>query len=335
MLDLTGVARGKLELHRRPTDVRPLLEHALQNYCAGAARTKNLRVSMEVTAAETHVLGDSSRLTQVFWNLLQNACKFTPAGGTIDIRVFNEPQIIAGTSEDGTDTSAEVTDLVVLVSDSGIGIGEEDMPRIFNAFEQGERSRTRIFGGLGLGLAISRAIVELHGGIITARSDGPGKGTQITIRLATVPERAEAAPSPDQGHAAAAQDRALRILLVEDHPDTAQQLSRLLQRSGHTVTCAGSLAEAQAAMDAAGKERAACPFDLLISDLGLPDGNGQELMRDLGACLGLPGIALSGFGMKEDIAASLAAGFARHLTKPVDWQELKTVIRELAARLPA
>ncbi|HEV3410562.1 MAG TPA: ATP-binding protein [Chthoniobacterales bacterium] len=326
LLDLTGVARGKFELHRQVVDVRSLLEHAMQNYCSGVARSKNLHVTVDVSATETHVLADSSRMTQVFWNLLQNACKFTPSGGGIEIRVWNEPHDGAGEQ-----------DLVVTVRDTGIGITPENMPRIFNAFEQGERSRTRKFGGLGLGLAISRAIIELHGGTITATSEGEGKGTTITIRLATVPApsatdlQKPGAVSPGGGRTA----RRLRVLLVEDHPDTAQQLTRLLERAGHQVTCAGSVKEARELAAFTEAERYECPFDILISDLGLPDGTGHDLMRSLGRCSHLPGIALSGFGMKEDIAASVAAGFTRHMTKPIDWRELKAAIDQLAEQIPA
>src|SRR6185437_9796972 len=139
-------------------------------------------------------------------------------------------------------------DLVVEISDSGIGISAENMPRIFNAFEQGERSRSRVFGGLGLGLAISRAIVELHGGSITAISDGRNKGAKFIIRLQTVEtEKAEpdVAESSDGAGGSLVAQRALRVLLVEDHPDTARQLTRLLQRAGHDVSWAGSVREAR------------------------------------------------------------------------------------------
>ncbi len=338
LLDLTGVARGKLELNRRVVDVRPLLEHAMQNYCAGTARAKNLRVSMEISAGETHVLADSSRMTQVFWNLLQNACKFTPHGGAIEIRVHNEsPVTLPQTGVALGDVPSAGSDLVVSVRDTGIGISAENMPLIFNAFEQGERSRTRTFGGLGLGLAISRAIVELHGGTIAAISEGTGKGTKISLRLAAVQATAAATGHPlhPVKKSAASSGRSLRILLVEDHPDTSNQLSRLLKRAGHVVTCAATVAEA---LSVAGAEAGAtfeCPFDMLISDLGLPDGSGHDLIRALGDCARIPAIALSGFGMKEDVAASLAAGFARHMTKPVDWQDLKAMINKLAEHEPA
>lgn len=321
LLDVTGLARGKVELNRQVVDVRPLLEHAMHNYCAPAAAKKKLRVSLEVTATATHVYADASRMTQVFWNLLQNSCKFTPAGGAINIRIFNQPA--AGRAS---------PDLIVEINDTGIGISSENMPRIFNAFEQGERSRTRTFGGLGLGLAISRTIVEMHGGEITASSDGRDRGATVTIRLSTAEAPAARGQEPlSEAPTAAETARPLRVLLVEDHPDTADQLSRLLKRAGHHVTCASCLKEAREV--AAASEGEEVPFDILISDLGLPDGSGHELMRDLSSSR-ISGIALSGFGMKEDIAESLAAGFTRHMTKPVDWQELKTAIRKIAAEQP-
>lgn len=338
LLDLTGVARGKLELNRRVVDVQPLLEHAMKNYCAGVARSKNLSVTVKVTATETHVLADGSRMTQVFWNLLQNACKFTPAGGAIEIAIANElrnPPVEGDRVSNATNASD--LDLVVSVRDNGIGISPESMSSIFNAFEQGERSRTRKFGGLGLGLAISRAIVELHGGMISAESKGKGEGATIRVRLAAVEaptDTAAQAPS-GVGSASVSSPRTLRILLVEDHPDTSEQLTRLLKRIGHHVVTAGSVAEARELTSAEARGTSGCPFDMLISDLGLPDGSGHDLMRELGECHRVPGIALSGFGMKEDVAASMAAGFARHMTKPVDWQELKAEIEKLAAQIPA
>ena len=242
LLDVTGIIRGKLELNRQPVDVRRLLEHAMRTYCANAAARKKLRVSIQVIATETHVLADSSRMTQVFWNLLQNSCKFTPESGEIYVRVYNE---FAGSRSAGPEHFGP--DLIVEIRDTGIGISPENMPHIFNAFEQGERSRTRVFGGLGLGLAISRAIVELHDGSITAESEGRNKGAKFTIRLQTVESPAAAADGDALAGsvAAAVSSRALRILLVEDHSDTAHQLTRLLKRAGHEVTWAGTINQAR------------------------------------------------------------------------------------------
>ena len=313
LLDVTRIIRGKLELRRQPVDVRTLVEHAVQNYCASTAAEKKQLLSMEVTARETYVSADSARLTQVLWNLLQNACKFTPDSGKVEIRVFNEER-----------PEASTPDLVVEISDNGIGISPETMPRIFHAFEQGENSRSRVLGGLGLGLAISRAIVELHSGTIAAVSEGRGKGTKITVRLPTVSAPAPRdVEEPRDTHPDITRPRSLRVLLVEDHLDTAKQLTRLLKGAGHQVTCAGSVKEALDLGRSSG-------FDVLISDLGLPDGNGYDLMRNLARRYSIPGIALSGFGMKQDVENSIAAGFTRHFTKPVDWQELKTEIQKIA-----
>jgi signal transduction histidine kinase/ActR/RegA family two-component response regulator len=332
LLDVTGIARGKLDLRRQVVDIRALLEHAMQNYCAEEATKKKLHISKEITASETHVLADASRMTQVFWNLLQNACKFTPEDGAIYIRVYNEfsSATPAKPSNDGAESSG--TELVVEIKDTGIGISLENMPRIFNAFEQGERSRTRVFGGLGLGLAISRAIVEMHRGSIKADSEGTDKGSTMTIRLPTVSAPVtKRRPQPDLPilQPAPTTFRSLRVLLVEDHRDTANQLSRLLTRAGHEVTWASTLREARELI--ASRENQPNEFNILISDLGLPDGNGQDLMRDIAGNHYIPGIALSGYGMKDDIQNSMAAGFSKHITKPVDWQELKVAIQDIAA----
>ncbi len=327
LLDVTRVARGKLELKRHVVNARPLLEHALENYCAPEAARRKIDIFKEITASKSHVLADPSRLTQVFWNLLQNACKFTARGGSLSIRMFNEN---AGPGVE--------PDLVIEVQDDGIGIDPKVLPRIFDAFEQGERSRTRLFGGLGLGLAISRALVELHGGTLSARSGGKDRGATFTIRLHTVRPSDEsathAATAADSAESSLASERALRVLLIEDHPDTAAQLSRLLQRSRHRVTWAGSLGEARAIVTDSEAQGNGVGFDLVISDLGLPDGSGHELMRELSSRYQLPAIALSGYGMESDIRESMEAGFARHLTKPIDWHELKFTIGELFQDAP-
>jgi PAS domain S-box-containing protein len=319
LLDITRITRGKLELHTTTVDVRSLLSHAVENYLRDEATRKHLTIKVDIDPnAATHIVADASRITQVLWNLLQNACKFTPEGGGIAIAVTNGP---------APDSAGAQPELIITIKDTGIGIETEILPRIFDAFEQGERSRTRKFGGLGLGLAISRAIVSVHGGSLTATSPGKDQGATFTVRLPTttapVSAAASAAPSGPKPSDAPKLFTA-RILLVEDHADTAEQLARLLRRVGHQVITAGTLAEAH--------DRASVnPFDLLLSDLGLPDGNGHELMRDFAGRYGVPGIALSGYGMEEDVQESLAAGFSRHLTKPVNWAELKGAIQSLLA----
>ena len=258
-------------------------------------------------AAPYWIEADAPRLQQVFWNLLKNAVKFTPHGGTIGIRCRPDQGHV-----------------VIEVSDSGIGIEPEALPRIFNAFEQAERSITRQFGGLGLGLTISKALVEMHGGTIEARSEGRHKGATFRIRLPlAAPVGHPEAPAPALPRARPV--RPLRILLVEDHGVSANMLRLVLAADGHEVAMAGDLATA---MDLADRQA----FDLLISDLGLPDGSGHDLMRRLrqrGHTL--PGIALSGYGQEEDIQRSREAGFAAHLTKPASRELLVEAIASVTA----
>ena len=332
LLDITRIVRGKLELRRQVVDVRSLLEHAMENYCLDAAAKKQIRVSTKITAGQPYVLVDSSRMTQVFWNLLQNACKFTPKGGSINVRVYNEyrqghsPNIVAPNSDND-----ESCDLLVDVSDDGMGISPETLPKIFNAFEQGQRSAGQGFGGLGLGLAISRAIIELHGGAISAASDGKNKGVTFTVRLhCATPVPASERELPVAAAPDAVAQRSMRVLLVEDHPDTAEQFARLLKRAGHEVVCASSINEAETCASVTTEQNRPGTFDILISDLDLPDGSGLDLMRTLAQRYRIRGIAISGHGMKADIDNSIQAGFSYHITKPVNWMELKAVIEKVS-----
>jgi CheY-like chemotaxis protein len=259
---------------------------------------------LEFQAARHHVRADPARMRQVYWNLLRNAVKFTPEGGSITLRTRN------------------VGDrLEIEIIDTGIGIDPEVIPRIFNRFEQGETSKTRQFGGLGLGLNIAQGIVELHQGRLTAFSEGKNKGAAFTVDLATVPPQEKPVPSPTSGEPEA---RPLRILLVEDHPDTMRVFVKLLKKWGHSVTTAESVKKALELVS--GQD-----YDLLISDLGLPDGSGLDVMRQAKECSRISGIALSGYGAEEDIRQSRAAGFSGHLVKPVSIAALRTAIRQIAA----
>jgi len=336
LLDVNRIIHGKLDLNRQVVDVRTLLEHAMKNYCLIAAAKKNIRVSTEITASETHVFVDSSRLTQVFWNLLQNACKFTPSGRTITARIYNDSRQIA-TSRGAVPNDAEhpLVDVVVQISDTGMGISAETLPRIFNAFEQGMRSRDRAYGGLGLGLSISRAIMELHGGKLTATSEGTDKGATFTVRLHTVkPVVADGTDKTPAFFPQRISETPLRVLVVEDHADTAEQFARLLKRAGHEVICATSIQEAQKYALVTPAKNRACAFDVLISDVDLPDGSGRDLMRNLAKRYPIRGIAISGHGMKEDVERSIAAGFSEHITKPVDWERLKLAIQKIGGEIP-
>ena len=296
LLDLNRVVHGKIELHLTPLNIHNKLNNVME-ICRGDIQSKRLHVDLELSAPSHFVDGDSGRLQQVFWNLLRNAIKFTPEAGTIILRTGNpRPGAIR-----------------VEVADSGVGIEPQTIPRLFAPFEQGSREVTKHFGGLGLGLAICRNLIELHGGSISAHSPGKGQGSTFVVELPTVEASTQQkviSAAPAWG--VVANGPAMRILLVEDHDDTRRLMARLLKGMGHAVTTAVSVGDALAAAERGGGE-----FDLVLSDLGLPDGSGHDLMRQLRDRWNLRGIAVSGFGMEEDIAQSRAAGFVDHLIKPV------------------
>ena len=310
LLDLTRVTRGKLELRREVLDLHEQIDHSVRCCCAAEIEQKALNVRVRADAERHHVWGDPARVQQVLWNLLKNAVKFTPHGGRIDIHT----------------TALPGDRIAIQIRDSGIGITPEALPKIFNAFEQADRSITRRFGGLGLGLAICKAIMELHGGTIRAESEGTGKGAMFSIELPVTSARQHAA-SPAADAPPGAKSAGISILLVEDHPDTARAMQRLLNRRGFVVRTAASMADALRAADGA-------RIDLMISDIGLPDGSGLELMRRLDGRR-IKGIALSGFGMDEDVRKSRAAGFSEHLTKPIDLEQLEAAIDRVARAVDA
>ncbi len=249
---------------------------------------------------------DPARLQQVFWNLLRNAIKFTPDGGEIIVRTLN------GEGQRG---------VRVEIQDTGVGIPAEVLPRIFDAFEQGNTRVTHQFGGLGLGLAIAKAVVEMHGGKISAASGGRDQGATFAVELDTMPVGASAGNLvPDHEIERREERRVSKILLVEDHPDTARTMARLLRGLGFEVKIAHSVASA---LHLAAEE----PFDVVVSDIGLPDATGYELMEQIRERYGMKGIALSGYGMEEDVRKSREAGFAEHLVKPVDIAQLQAALR--------
>jgi CheY-like chemotaxis protein len=251
--------------------------------------------------------GDPTRLEQIFTNILVNASKYS----SVDRRIWLSVNL---ESAHGDEMAA-----VVRVRDEGDGIVTELLPHIFDLFTQGKRDKDRAQGGLGIGLTMVRSLVQMHGGTIHVHSEGTGKGIEFTVRLPLAQHTASLSPDAarqaqqGRGLGSAAQAKAgLEILLVEDHPDTAKLMRRLLAAQGHHVTSAGSVSEGLAAV----RERVP---DLLISDLGLPDGTGQDLMRRLvEEGKRVPAIALSGYGNPGDIERSRAAGFAEHLTKPLN-----------------
>jgi CheY-like chemotaxis protein len=249
----------------------------------------------------------------VFWNLVKNAVKFTPARGSVRVATRNGDR-----------------ELLIEVSDTGAGIAPDVLPRIFNAFEQGQQNVTQNYGGLGLGLAISKAIVDLHGGRIWAQSNGHlcGSTFRVAMPLRTAKEGDRSATPLNPGQANVPQKQAQHILLVDDHVDTMKVMQRILTSWGIQVTGASQVSEA---LRLAGEIK----FDLVISDIGLPDGTGYELIQKIQQLQKVPAIALSGFGMESDVQRSVDSGFARHLTKPVDLAHLKDAITSLTQRQKA
>jgi len=310
LLDVTRIAKGKLQLSFEVVDVHEILRRAYE-ICREDLAKKSIEVKFELDAQGVHVEGDPARLQQVFWNLVKNSVKFTPANGRITIMTSN---ILPDEIE-------------VRITDTGIGIEPEKVEKIFNAFEQGQTSITRRFGGLGLGLAISKAMVDAHRGKIHVESPGKDKGSTFVVQLTTVaaPVRAENGADgerptvPDKKKPIS---RRHRLLVVDDHADTCTGMKMILERRGYDITVAYS---AGAALEKTEQE----DFDLLISDIGLPDRSGYELMSELRKSKGLPGIALSGFGMETDVNKAREAGFSEHLTKPINFDQLEQAIRHL------
>jgi signal transduction histidine kinase/CheY-like chemotaxis protein len=318
LLDVTRISKGKLQLSLETVSVHEILQRSYE-ICREDIAAKDLRIEFRLRAERAYVEGDPARLQQVFWNLIKNSVKFTPERGRIVIETFNP-------SPDAIE---------IRTTDNGIGIEENKMPTIFNAFEQGQSSITRRFGGLGLGLAISKAMVTAHGGMIRAESHGRDRGATFIVTLETVATPAVASSGGDEkpskweaGKRAQATRPERRVLVVDDHFDTCTGMKMMLERRGYLVTLAHT---ADQAVERTRHEE----FDLVISDIGLPDRSGYELMQELSATKGLRGIALSGFGMENDVSRARAAGFSEHLTKPINFDRLEESIQNLLEPEPA
>ncbi len=300
LLDLTRITENKLLLRWETVDLRRVVDEVLRSLQPEIAKA-GIVVARE-TGPDCAVRGDFVRLSQVLWNLVGNAVRFCSRGSRIEIAIGNpRPGVTA-----------------LAVSDDGSGFEPQLSERLFEPFQQASRSSAQ--GGLGLGLAIAKGIVEAHGGTISAHSAGVGRGALFAIELPSAAQPPAAADAP-LATTAATPHGPLTILLVEDHRDTALALSFVLEHGGYAVKCAYSVAEALATD--------VSTIDLVVSDLGLPDGSGLDVMRTLKARKPLRGIALTGYGRREDIVDTRAAGFDRHLTKPVDPPELVAAIESL------
>jgi signal transduction histidine kinase/CheY-like chemotaxis protein len=308
LLDLTRITKDKLHLEFEPVDAHQAVRNVIE-MCASEAHGKKLQVRLDFHATDFRVMADPAKFQQIIWNLFKNAIKFTGENGAITISSENHlPHI-----------------LTLAVSDTGIGIEPEVMERIFNPFEQGERSFQRRFGGLGLGLTISKSLAQAHGASLIAKSEGTGRGATFLLTMKTAElDEASTKPRPLETQTPPA---SLRILLVDDHPDTCAALERLLKLRGHSVAAAHNM---RGALEIAAGDS----FDLLISDVGLPDGNGMDLLRYLRTQRSIRGIAISGFGMDADISKSLEAGFSEHLVKPVKLEKLEAAIARVMANAP-
>jgi len=303
LLDLTRITRGKLRLDLEPCDAHDVIRNAIE-IAGSAIAAKNLKLSTKFNAKRHYIEADCIRLQQVFWNLINNAVKFTPPSGEIAIRTFND---------DRDRFHFEITD-------NGIGIEPDRLASLFTPFEQADASVTRQFGGLGLGLAISKHLVDHHRGTIEAESRGRSFGSTFKVTLDTV--QGEVGKNDSRSRAPRRPVKPLRILLVEDHRDTRRTLSRLLTHFGHEVLTADNV---HRALEIIGADE----IDVLLCDIGLPDGSGYEVISRAKQKQLAQAVAITGFGTEEDLRRSKEAGFDFHLIKPIDLHELQTVLEKV------
>ena len=311
VLDVSRIVSGKLRLKTQTLDLAPVVAGSVETV-QPAAEAKGIALHAVMDPGPAQVIGDPDRLQQVMWNILSNAVKFTPNGGEVTVHL--EP--IDGHVE-------------IVVTDTGVGIAEEFLPHIFERFRQGDSRFAREYGGLGLGLAIARHIVEMHGGTIQAFSEGPSKGSTFRVRLPVAHVKAVVA-EPQSGRG---QDRrrlaGVRVLVVDDDGDALSMVRELLEAAGANVTTALSADEALAVIERQ-------PPDLLLSDIGMPAMDGFELIRRIRqlppAIRHLPAAALTAYARPEDRNRALRSGFQDHLAKPIDPGELLTAVERLAGR---
>src|SRR6478672_10071969 len=299
LLDLTRISKGKLELSLATLDAHVQVCNVVE-MCRAEAEAKKIRLQVNLRATDHHIAADEARFQQIIWNLLKNAFKFSRQAGKVMISSANEsPQ-----------------QLTISVQDEGIGIAPDVIERIFDPFEQGERSLKERFGGLGLGLAISKSLAEAHAATLTALSEGLNRGAtfRLTIKTSALIAHDGTISLPVQARVR----WVLRILLVDDHIDTCTVMGKLLEARGHRVTVAHDMKSALERIEAGG-------FDVVISDVGLPDGSGTELISK--SKNRLVGIAMSGFGTDADARRSLEAGFSQHLIKPVTMEKLDAALQ--------
>jgi CheY-like chemotaxis protein/anti-sigma regulatory factor (Ser/Thr protein kinase) len=315
LLDMSGIVSGTMHVDLQRVDLASVVEAAIE-LIRDAAAEKGVRILSDVRGTASEVHGNPARLRQVVWNLLSNAVKFTPRGGSVRVALASR------------DSHAEIT-----VSDTGEGIRADFLPHVFERFRQGDASPTRQHGGLGIGLALVKHLVEIHGGRVDAVSDGPGQGATFVVEL---PSRrahsTDSVPRPRTKALAPTEDYAqpnlagISVLLVDDEPDAIEMVRRLLCQCHADVFAATSTAEALASAE----ERT---FDMIVSDIGMPEMNGYEFLSELRKRgIRTPAAALTAFAGAEDRRLALSAGFEAFVTKPVEPSELLSTVAALARK---
>ena len=324
VLDVSRIVSGKLRVDIRPCELADVINAGV-NVTRPPAEARGITVAVRLDPSASGAWCDSVRIQQVVWNLVSNAVKFTPKGGRVDVVLTREK-----------------SSFQIEVTDTGQGISPELLPHVFDRFRQGDSGTRRRFAGLGLGLSIVKYIVEAHGGTVAATSMGEGKGSTFTVRLpiravrigGIVDEGDKTNAFGEHEHADFVPTAPLvrldgvRVLVVDDEDDARQVVAMVLERVGAVVVTAGSVSAAMAAL-------ATAQPDVLVSDLGMPDQDGLDLIRQLRKrhdAKDLPAIALTAFVQKDDAQFALSAGYQVHLSKPVDPHELTSVIARLAGR---
>ena len=304
LLDTSRIATGKLHFEPSPADLNGAVEAALETVKASAA-SRQIDLSINLSREPLVVMGEPVRLQQIAWNLISNAIKFTEPGGNVNVT---------------TESSDHTVRLIV--EDTGVGIPQEFLPHVFDRFRQADGSTSRVHGGLGLGLAIAHALTVMHEGELVAESDGVGKGSRFTLSLSLIPDSSvDSSSSAGNRHSLTG----VEVLIVEDSEDTLALLSMLFAQEGAQVTTAASATEA---LNCAIAKRP----NLILSDLGMPDTDGFEFLRQLKILPGLsevPAIAISGYASDEDRARALNVGYLALVPKPIDVEDLFSVIQSI------
>lgn len=304
LLDISRIATGKLNFEPQPIDLNATVETAVETLSASAS-ARDITLKLSLSEQPLTVLGEPERLQQIILNLLSNAIKFTEPGGRVSLH-----------------TEVNGQEARVVIEDTGVGIEPEFLPHVFDRFRQADGSRTRRYGGLGLGLAIVDALAKVHSGHVRAESDGVGKGSRFTLSL---PCSAQAQSESETAPMRAQTEVRHRVLIVDDSPDTLMFLRTFFEKNGSHVIAATSGKEA---IDFASQY----PPAIIISDIGMPDMDGYELLAELRCLPGLekiPAVAISGYAMEEDRKRALSAGFSAHVAKPIDIDQLFALIETL------